>query len=156
MSILDSPGEDPIPSPSNETPLKKLLPFTSVALIIAALYVAWTFYSRHQSDRAAAEQIAARQQEARQHVVDQVFGDGEVKFVTFGADSADLKRGETTQLCYGVVNAKTVTLDPPVETLKPSYHHCLQIAPAKTTTYTVAADDGKGHKQSESVTIHVR
>jgi hypothetical protein len=156
MSLLDSPGEKATPAPSSETPLKKLLPFTSVALIIAALYVAWTFYSRHASDRAAAEQIAAHQQEARQRVVDQVFGDGAVKFVAFGADSAVLKRGESTQLCYGVVNAKTVTMDPPVEALKPSYRHCLQIAPSKTTTYTVAADDGKGHKQSESVTIHVR
>ncbi len=156
MSILDSPGEGPTPAPLKETSLKKLIPFTSVALIIAVLYVAWTFYSRHRSDRAAAEQIAARQQEARQHVVDQVFGDGAVKFVAFGADSADVKRGESTQLCYGVVNAKTVTVDPPVEALKPSYHHCMQIAPAKTTTYTIAADGGKGHKQSESVTIHVR
>ena len=156
MSLLDSPGEKPAPAASTDTPLKKLLPFTSVALIIAALYVAWTFYSRHQSDRAAAEQLAARQQQARQRVVDQVFGDGEVKFVAFGADSAVLKRGESTQLCYGVVNAKTVTVDPPVEPLKPSYHHCMQITPVKTTSYTITADDGKGHKQSQAVTINVR
>jgi hypothetical protein len=43
-----------------------------------------------------------------------------------------------------------------VEPLKPSYHHCMQITPVKTTSYTITADDGKGHKQSQAVTINVR
>jgi hypothetical protein len=59
-------------------------------------------------------------------------------------------------LCYGVVNAKAVKVDPPVEQLKPSAHHCFEIAPKKTTTYTITADDGAGHTKSEALTIQVK
>jgi hypothetical protein len=133
-----------------------ILPFTSVAIIIAALYVAWTFYSRYQSNKQAVERIEADREAARKRVVDQIYGSGEIRFTTFGADSGLLKRGEPTELCYGVVNAKSVRLDPPVEQIKPSYHHCLEITPKKTTTYTITADDGAGHTKSESLTIQVQ
>lgn len=155
MPLLDSQGEAPSSNPSDSR-LKKLLPFTTVALIIAALYVVWTFYSRHQSDRLAQQQLATQQQQARQRVVEQVFGSGEIKFNAFGVDSGALRRGEKTQLCYGVENATTVKMDPPVEQLKPTYYHCLEISPAKTTTYTITAADGKGHTQSRSLVVQVR
>jgi hypothetical protein len=54
-----------------------------------------------------------------------------------------------------VTNAKTLKLDPPVAEIKPAYRHCLEIAPTKTTTYTITADDGKGHTKSESLTVRV-
>jgi len=46
-------------------------------------------------------------------------------------------------------------LDPPVEPIKPSYHHCVEIAPQKTTTYTITADDGAGHTKSLSLEVKV-
>jgi hypothetical protein len=153
MAITDSP---PPPERKHKSVLSGILPYTTVAVIIAALYVAWTFYARYESDKRAMQQIQAEREAARKRVVDQIYGSGEIRFSTFGADSGYLKRGETTELCYGVVNAKNVKLDPPVERIKPSYHHCLEIAPKKTTTYTLTADDGAGHSKSESLTIHVR
>jgi hypothetical protein len=152
MAITDSPTPH---APRRKSPWEAVLPYTTVAVIIAALYVAWTFYSRHESNKRAVERIQAEREAARKRVVDQIYGSGEVRFTTFGADSGVLKRGETTQLCYGVVNAKNVKLDPPVEQIKPSYHHCLEIAPKKTTTYTLTADDGAGHAKSETLTIRV-
>jgi hypothetical protein len=136
--------------------LRAILPYTTVAMIIAALYVAWTFYSRSEANRAAVEAIQKKKAEENKQVVDQVYGSGEVKFTTMTADSGVLTLGQTTQLCYGVANAKAVKLDPPVEQLKPSYHHCFEIAPKKTTTYTITADDGAGHTKSESLTIEVK
>jgi ABC-type transport system involved in cytochrome bd biosynthesis fused ATPase/permease subunit len=144
------------PEPTPQSHLRALLPYTTVALIIAALYVAWTFYSRYESNRKAQEALQASKEEARKRVVDQVYGTGEIRFTTFGADSGVLRRGETTQLCYGVVNAKTVKLDPPVEQAKPSYHHCVEVAPKTTTTYTITAEDGRGNTKSESITIQVK
>src|SRR5437868_13836119 len=93
--------------------VRALLPYTSVALIIAALYVAWTFYSRYESNRKAQEAIQASKEDARKRVVDQIYGGGEIKFTTFGADCGVRTSGESTQLGHGVVNAKTVKLDPP-------------------------------------------
>jgi hypothetical protein len=146
----------PQPDAPAESPLKKLLPFTAVGVIIAALYVAWTFYSRHQSEVLAQQQIASSQQESRQRVVEQVFGNGEIKFTAFAAGAGLIAPGEKTELCYGVMNATTVTMDPPIEPLKPTYHHCIEIAPVRTTTYTITASDGKGQSQSHSLTIRVK
>jgi len=153
MAITDSPGP---PERKRRSRLEAILPFTTVAIIMAALYVAWTFYSRYQSNKQAVERIQADREAARKRVVDQIYGSGEIRFTTFGADSGLLKPGESTELCYGVVNAKSVKLDPPVDQIKPSYHHCLEIAPKKTTTYTITADDGLGHSKSESLTIRVQ
>lgn len=136
--------------------IRALLPYTTVAMIIAALYVAWTLYSRREANQAAEQAIQTKRAEENKRIVNQVYGSGEIKFSTMSADTGVLTRGQTTQLCYGVVNAKTVKIDPPVEQLKPSYYHCLEIAPKKTTTYTITADDGAGHTKSQSLTIQVK
>jgi hypothetical protein len=133
---------------------RKIFPYTTVALLIAALYVGWTFYSRHESNRRAQEEVDAKQAAARKRVVDQYYGSGEIRIPTFLADSGVLKPGQTTHLCYGVVNAVSVKLDPPVEALKPTYRHCLDIAPKKTTTYTLTAFNAAG--KSKSVSLEVR
>jgi hypothetical protein len=153
MALTDAPQE---PTKGPESWLRKLLPFTTVGVIAAALYVAWTFYSRHQANVEAEKAAAAKVQEQRQRTVNAVFGSGEIVFSIFSADSGLLKPGQHTQLCYGVENAKSIKLDPPIAELKPTYRNCLEITPAKTTTYTITADDGKGHTKSESLTVRVQ
>ena len=153
MPLAEAPEER---EPERRSTLQRMLPFTTVAIVIAALYVGWTFYSRYESNRQSEQAIQAQREEARKRQVEQIYGSGEIKFTTFGADSGVLARGETTQLCYGVLNAKTVKLDPPVEQAKPSYHHCVEIAPKKTTTYTITASDEKGNSKSESITVQVK
>jgi hypothetical protein len=155
MALTDAPApQEPVKQPGSF--LQKLLPFTTVGVIIALLYVGWTFYSRHRSDVEAERAAAAKEQEQRQRTVDAVFGHGEIMFSLFSADNGVLHRGQHTQLCYGVENAKSVKLDPPVAELKPVYRSCIEIAPVKTTTYTITADDGKGHNKSQSLTIQVK
>lgn len=153
MALTDAPQETPRPQGRG---LRAVLPYTTVLLILAALYVAWTFYSRHESSREAQAAIEAKKQAERKRVSDLIYGSGEVSFSTFGADSGLLHAGESTELCYGVVNATAVKLDPPIADIKPSYHHCLEIAPKKTTTYTITAQDAKGNSKSESVTVRVQ
>ena len=153
MAIAEPPYE---PGGEPKSRLRAILPYTTIAMVIAALYVAWTFYSRHEAIREAEQAAETKKTEDNKRIVDQVYGSGEVKFTAMSADSGVLARGETTQLCYGVVNAKTVKIDPPVAELKPSYHHCFEIAPKKTTTYTVTADDGAGHTKSQSLTVQVK
>ena len=151
---MDQP---PGPPPSEpKSILRTILPYTTVAVILAALYVAWTFWSRHQEAKAAVEAAEQKKVQAQKDVYDQISQHGELTFTTFEAADGVLKPGQTTQLCYGVVNAKTVELDPPVENIKPSFRHCLDISPKRTTTYTITADDGTGHTKSASLTVRVR
>ncbi len=156
MAITDTPApQEPRREPGSG--LSKILPFTTVGVIIAALYVAWIFYSRHQSDVEAAKAAEAKQQEQRERTVKAVFGNGEILFSTFSADKGLLKRGEKTLLCYGVENATKVTIEPPVSgELKPTYRNCLDIAPKATTTYKITAYNAKGDSKSESLTVRVQ
>jgi hypothetical protein len=153
MTLTQPPNE---PEQTQRSSLRAILPYTTIAMIIAALYVAWIFYSRHEANRAATQAIQNKKAEENKQYVSQVYGSGEVKFIAMSADSGVLAPGQTTQLCYGVVNAKSIKIDPPVEQLKPSSHHCFEVAPKKTTTYTITADDGAGHTKSESLTIQVK
>jgi len=154
MSLTDTP---PGPEHKSGSALKSILPYTTVAVIIAALYVAYTFYSRYDNNRRAQAAINAAQQEARQKQERAIFGSGEVSFTTFGADDAHLKRGQSTELCYGVVNATAVKIEPALsEAPRVSPRHCVEIAPKKTTTYTITASDAKGNSKTESITVQVR
>lgn len=136
--------------------VRKVLHYTWIVVLIAALYVAYVFYSRHERDVATAREEAQKKQEETQRVNNLIFGSGEVQFSTFSADKGVLRPGETTELCYGVVNAVKVELEPPIEQAKPTYRHCIEIAPKKTTTYTIKATDAKGTTKTQSITVQVR
>ena len=154
MALTDAGPEGQGKSKSG---LSALLPFTTIAMIIAALYVAWTFYSRHESARKAQEAIETKRQETEKHNADLIFGSGEIKFTIFSADPGTVKRGEATRLCYGVVNATTLNIDPPVsEPIKPTNRHCLEITPKETTTYTITASNDKDDTKTSSLTVQVK
>ncbi len=153
MALTDQPSTSGQPQRSA---LRAILPYTSVAVVIAAIYVAWTLYSRHEENQRAVAEAQQKQAEAAKQSYDAATQHGELTFVTFEASAGVLKRGQTTDLCYGIVNAKSVKIDPPVEQIKPSYRHCMEIAPKKTTTYTITADDGAGHSKSLSLSVKVQ
>ncbi len=153
MSLTDEPN---LPPAGDESPFRKILPYTTVLLIIVVLWVAWILYSRHAENAKAAADLQAKQEQAQRDNANFVLQHGELTFTTFEAADGTLKPGQSTELCYGVVNAKSVKLDPPIEQIKPSIRHCMDIAPKKTTTYTITADDGAGHTKSVSLTVHVK
>lgn len=130
-----------------------LLPYTTVVLLIVAIYVGWTFYSRSQAAKEARDAAAAQKASRNKQVVDQIFGSGDVKLLNFSISQIHLKRGETAHLCYGVSNAVSVLIEPHVEDTKPSYNHCLEIAPKHDTTYTLTAKDKAGHIAKGSLSV---
>jgi hypothetical protein len=152
MAVTDSPP----PEPPKRSALQALLPYTTIAVVIAALYVAWVFYSRHEANVKAQQEMAARQSEQRKREAQTIFGSGGLSFRTWSADKAVVRPGEPAHLCYGIVDAKTVKIDPPVADLKPSYLHCFDVAPKTTTTYTITATDAAGHTASQQLTIQVK
>lgn len=135
--------------------MRKVITYTWIGVLVAALYLAWIFYSRHQRTAAAEAEVQKRKQEEAQRVNSLIFGSGEIQFTTFVAEPGLLRRGETAELCYGVVNAVRVELTPPVEQAKPTYRHCVEIAPKTTTTYTLKATDAKGNSKTTSLTVQV-
>ena len=58
-------------------------------------------------------------------------------------------------LCYGVEDALSVRLDPPVEQLNPGYNRCFQVTPTETTTYRFVAEGAGGSTASQSVKVAV-
>ena len=133
-----------------------LLPYTSILLIIVALYVGWVFYSRWRDRKEAEQRADAAQQAQQKKVVDQVFGAGQVKLLNFSISPIRLRQGESAHLCYGVSNAISVAIEPHVEDTKPSYNHCFDISPKKNTTYTLTAKDKAGHVETGSLTVTVQ
>lgn len=153
MALTDAPLP---PERPKRSPLAAVLPYTSVAVVIAALYVAWVFYSRHEANVKAQQERAAELAEKRQREAQTIFGSGGLSFRTWSADKAVVRAGEVAHICYGIVAATSVKIDPPVEQLKPSYLHCFEVRPKQTTTYKITAADAAGHTASEQLTIQVK
>ena len=154
MALMQPPDES---NKKHRSPLEAILPYTTVVVILAGLYVGWIFYSRSQENRAAQQALEAKQAEKNKRDMDLLYGSGEVKIISFSADKAIVAPGETIDLCYGVLNASSVKIDPPPgETLKPSYRHCMEVAPKKTTTYSLTATANSGEPKTASITVHVK
>ncbi|HVV44798.1 MAG TPA: hypothetical protein VHC72_06320 [Bryobacteraceae bacterium] len=135
--------------------LRRILPWVGLAAAAVAIYDGAIFFSRWKINRDAEHRESVKQAEdARRYL--RVVGGNEVKILTFAAYPPAIRRGQKSNLCYGVSGAKTVQLDPAVEEVWPSLTHCMMVTPRKDTEYKFTADDGKGHSVSQSVTIQVR
>jgi len=140
-------------------PARKLWLYSSPVLAIAIVYSGWIMLSRWQenkqlTDQAAAQARAKEKQEAQQTV--ESLGGDRFDILSFYASPGAIRRGESAQLCYGVSNAKTVSLDPPVAEMWPSASRCLDISPTKTTNYTLTAIDAQGNKKTVAVELKVQ
>jgi len=137
---------------------KSPLAYTSLLILAVALYVVWTFFSRHHEDRAYEQRIrsdqAQKQRAADQATIEQL-GGSELAIQMFYA-TPEIRRGESAQLCFGVANAKTVTLEPQSNPVWPSHNLCVDVKPTKSTTYTLTATGADGKTVSGQVTVAVK
>ena len=126
-----------------------------VFILIAALYAGWIFYSRWNDARQAEQAAAAREAErARKDVA--LNGGSQLKITMLYASPGTVPKGQSVQICYGVVNAKRVVFDPPIEGVWPSMNRCVDVWPRKTTAYTLSADDGAGHSDKAQILVKVQ
>jgi hypothetical protein len=148
----------PQPQQQTKSIFKNLLLYSSIALAAAILVVGGIFFSRwlenRQIDQKTAQEKTQRQLE-NDRVALQQFGGKEFAIQDFYASPAAIHRGEKTQLCYGVANVKTVKLEPQPNPVWPSYSRCVDVSPAKDTTYTLTIEDASGNTKSQTVEVKV-
>jgi len=85
-----------------------------------------------------------------------MLGGGQLKILNFYASPATIRRGERASICYGVFGAKSVRIEPPVESLHPAVSYCWQVSPSRSTEYTLVAEDGSGHSVKQSFVLPVK
>src|ERR1035438_8015623 len=111
--------------------LRKLLPYTTAALIAVALLTGWTLWSRRQANEDAVQ--AQKQKEAQQdEAVVHALGDNSLKILSFYASPAAVRAGQKALVCYGVSNAKEVKIEPPLDGVGVSLSRCLETHPRKS------------------------
>jgi hypothetical protein len=146
---------DPEPEQKTHSWTRHVLMALTFLVVAAALFEAWVFDSRRQESRET-ERRAAAEKLAEDHRAVELMGGNRFEILGFYASPGFLRRGERAQLCYGVSNTKSIRIEPLPETPRPALSRCLFIQPAKTTTYTLTAEDAEGHSKTASLTVEVR
>jgi hypothetical protein len=127
--------------------------FLRIATIVAVTYVAVVMVNRRLAERTSEQQRKPPDGFAE---FERAYGGSAVKIVQFYAREGTLLEGATTVLCYGVVNARSVHREPPVEGVAVSLNRCVEVAPERDTRYTLTAEGNDGHVVSQSFVLKVR
>ena len=77
------------------------------------------------------------------------------KILAFYPRETMVTQGEATVLCYGVSDAESVHIDPPVDGVWPALNRCVEVRPKGETLYTLTAEGADGKTVTQSVSIHV-
>jgi hypothetical protein len=158
MSLTSPTSSTPNSSGETKSVFKNPSLYSSIALAVVAAIVGWIIFSRW-SDNRLIERPAAEEKQEKQHESDRTaldqMGGKTLDIQAFYANPGAVHRGESVQLCYGVANAKTVKLEPQTNPVWPSYARCVDVKPAKTTTYTLTIDDGAGNTKTQSLEVKV-
>lgn len=133
--------------------MRKISPYTLVALGIALLYLGWVAATRHLANREM--ERARKVAPARAYKGAEEPAGTAVKLLQFYASSGEVSKGQHVIVCYGVENARSVEIDPPVQKLKPARNRCFSVTPERTTTFKLLADGLDGSQLSESFTVKV-
>ncbi len=141
---------------SGKFSVRKFFRLSWILVGIVALVIAGIFYLRWQQSRDIAEKAAEEQRRHARAVVEGL-GGSSFNIMSFYASPGVIHRGDSAELCYGVANASSVDIEPkPSEGIWPSLDRCVSISPKKTTTYTLTAQDAKGQKKTQSLTLEVQ
>jgi hypothetical protein len=146
-------------TPQTKPFLKNPFIYSGLVLVVVAAYVLFVLLSRYESDRAYqrhnARRAAEQQRESDRNAIEQL-GGSDLAIRAFYVAPAEIHRGGTAQICYDVANAKTVTLDPPAGEVWASHDRCLDVSPAKTTSYTLTITDSAGKTASQAIELQVK
>jgi hypothetical protein len=119
-----------------------LFRFTRVWLVAGLLLAIWTFSAaRRTGEEAWIRPVGTTRPP--------------VRILQFYASVGMLMAGQTARLCYGVENAKTVTISPSIDGVYPALSRCVEIVPQHTTHYMIMAEGYDGRVATQSFTLAV-
>jgi hypothetical protein len=128
--------------------------FLKLTLTIVVVYVMWVLLGRGIVDRnwrlrhGRIDDFNAR--------FEKLYGGSAVRILAFYARDGVLMEGGKTVICYGVLNAKSVAISPPVEGVGVSLNRCVEVAPMHETEYTLTVEGNDGHTVAQSFTLAVQ
>jgi hypothetical protein len=126
-----------------------------IGLVAALAYVAWVFANRKLSDRKAESELSRKQQRSSAEL-DKIYGGSEVKILQFYSPTSGIAPGQSATICYGVLNAKKVSIEPPVDGVSPALNRCVEVQPRHETKYTLTAEGDDGRVVSASLVLKLR
>jgi hypothetical protein len=133
--------------------VRQVFLFVQMAAIVVVAYMALVMVNQRIADQQREQQ---RKQFDGFAEFERAYGGTAVKIVQFYSREGTLFEGSTTVLCYGVANARSVRIEPPVEGVSVSISRCVELAPEQDTRYTLIAEGNDGHVVSESFVLKVR
>jgi hypothetical protein len=92
---------------------------------------------------------------AQDRAVVEAYGGGRFNILGFYVTPAIVLKGQKAQLCYSVINAESVRIEPPVENVWPSLSRCVDVKPDKDTVYQLIAEDAQGNRKTARLTVKV-
>ncbi len=119
-----------------------LFRFTRVWVVAGLLLAVWTFSAvRRSGEEAWIRPVGTTRPP--------------VRILEFYASVGILMAGQTAMLCYGVENARTVTISPSIDGVYPALSRCVEILPQHTTHYLIMAEGYDGRVATQSFTLPV-
>jgi len=134
---------------------RKLVQMMWLVVLFAAVYSGYIVWSRWHERRVGEQQERMRESENARRVVD-TYGGNKLTILHFYATQSSIRLGAATTLCYGVSNAASVRIEPPVNEVWPSISRCLELHPKQSTIYKLVAADKAGHEETATVAIEVK
>jgi hypothetical protein len=127
-----------------------------IAAVIALVYLGYVMLARHTSNQrwTATHQTPSDPDAAAKF--DTTYGGSAVKILQFYARDGVITDDQGTIICYGVVNAKSLRIDPPTESVYPALNRCLDVAPKHDTKYTLTATGNDGQTATAEFTVAVK
>ena len=89
--------------------MRRVLPYLTVVMLLSIGYTALVFLSRHQANQA----------EAGRKALDQL-GGGQLKILNFYPTTGAVHRGNKALICFSVVSAQEVEIEPEIGSIPPS------------------------------------
>ncbi len=121
---------------------------------VAVAYLAWVFVSRAVS---TGRWTRRNQPPAgREAEFSRIYGGTDVRILQFYAREGNIVEGSKSVICYGVLNAKTVRIEPAVDGVSPALNRCVEVSAEKETRFTLTAEGADGRAVSESFILGVR
>lgn len=137
----------------SNAPMKRTAWILGITAAVMLGRLGWVWLERSDS---TARMQRAREASRRQAQGNPARDDDAVRILQFYANVAEVIEGRQGIVCYGVENARSVRMTPPVEQLYPAFSRCFWVEPEADTTYTLYAEGHDGREISRSFTLHFK